>query len=98
VVSIVSPTEAREGISYGVNGRNLSIEEYEGEEYLVANVTVLKKKLQLVSTRTFARPRSPQYEPLAKVVEDAFIRAGDAPVFNYTRQTISEAARRTFTA
>jgi hypothetical protein len=97
VVSIVSPGEAREGIAYGVNGRNLTVEEYEGEEYLVANVTVLKKKLQLASTRTFARPRSPQYEPLAKVVEDAFIRVGDAPVFNYTRQTISEAARRTFT-
>jgi len=99
IVSIVAPQEAREGIAYGVHGCKKVkdiVEEYEGEEYLIIKVTVLKKRLMMASSRTVAIPKNPEYEPLAPVVEDIFTRAGDAPVFPFTRQTLSIAARQAF--
>jgi len=99
IVSIVAPDEQREGIIYGVHGCKKVediVEEYEGNEYLIINVTVLKKRLMLASSRVVAVPRNPEYEPLAPTVEDAFTQAGNAPVFHHTRQTLSIAARQTF--
>ena len=96
IVSMVVGSESREGIVYGVHGHDLSVEEYEGEEYLIISVTVLKKHLMMASSRTVAIPRSPEYEPLSLVVEEAFTKAADGEVFPYYRQVLSTAASKTF--
>jgi hypothetical protein len=96
LVSQVPKCEYREGLNYGVKGTSLEIEEYEGEEFLILNVIVLKKHLMTASNRTVAIPRKIEYEPLAKIIEDKFIQVGDSPVFPFTRQTLSLAAKQVF--
>jgi len=96
IVSIVAPDEQREGIIYGVRGTDLKVEPYEGNKYLIIKVTVLKKRLMMASSRVVAVPRSSKYEPLAPTVEKAFKDKKDGPVFDYTRQTLSIAARQAF--
>jgi len=96
LVNQIPRCEYREGMNYGIKGTNLEVEEYEGEEFLILNVIILKKHLMASSNRTVAIPRKTEYEPFAKMIEDKFIQIGDNPVFPYTRQILSLSAKQVF--
>lgn len=92
VVSVVSEKERRHEFRYGVYGSDYRIEEYEGEEFVIFTLNVLKRKVSTL--KDIALPL--KYEPYAKHLLNLFENIGDVPVFNFSRQYAWKAARIIF--
>jgi hypothetical protein len=94
LVSYVAPKEARPELRYGVYGGDIEYEDYEGNEFALFTLNLLKRKQRL--TRVVALPLDPRYEPFTSPLIKRFEAIGNGPVFPVNRIAAWAAARNIF--
>lgn len=90
-ISVVPKSQRRHEVRYGIWGTDVRVENYEGEEFAIFTLNVLKRKSVM---KDVALPLN--HEPYAKQLLTLFERTGDAPVFPFSRQYAWKAARQIF--
>jgi hypothetical protein len=91
-VAVVPKSDRIHDMRYGVWGTDVRVEEYQGEEFAIFTINVLKRRIN--TTKDVALPLN--HDPYARHLLALFKKVGDAPVFNFSRQYAWKAARIIF--